>query len=167
MEGGPMRWLVFLATLAACSTYAPVMDPSLDVSAEFTPAQREAIAKAAAKWNTITMRPIVLKGGGHWRVFLGSPKEVVADGYVGWTISGSRHEIWIKPGLSEETFYATILHELGHALGLHHVQGKAVMNPTVGQTEFTEADLEECRNAFACDLSEEDKAKLRHLGVIE
>ncbi len=44
----------------------------------------------------------------------------------------------------------TIEHELGHANGMQHIDGGAVMNPDTVRTDFTTLDLAECKRAGAC-----------------
>lgn len=154
------------ALLAALTVACGRPEPRVAVSTEFTPEESAAIAKAAAKWNTIVRTPVHVDGG-PWQMIKAEPPDYKSKGFIGQTDYPGKH-IWIMPGLAPELFYALVLHEFGHMLGLHHVQGAAVMNPTVKreQTEFTSADIEECQKVGACGYSPSEAAKLRLQGVI-
>lgn len=148
--------LIFtLGALGACGRTAP----HFAVAAEFSPDERAEITRAAAKWNTIVRVPVSVDGGS-WRIIKANPP-TPDPRYVGWTDTPS-HTIWIRPGVG---VYAVILHELGHAQGLHHVAGPGVMNPNVGAVEFSPGDMEECRKAGACGMSDLEAAKCRLSGA--
>jgi hypothetical protein len=142
-------------------------DPRVAVGEDFDAGEQAIIERAAAKWNSVVRKPIDVSGFyATWRLIKDYTPEMQDKQFVGLTTYGTR-TIRIKPGLSESSFYSTVLHELGHAQGLHHIAGPGVMNPNVGATEFTPGDIEECQAEGVCGYSPVEAAKLRLQGVID
>jgi hypothetical protein len=133
---------IALCVLAGMSCGNPPTD--FTVPATFTTEEKIALRRAAEAWNTIAPSRIELDGGA-WRIERRHPP----TGYIGWT-DGHAHIIVIEPSLDARDFYATVLHELGHSIGLRHIPDAGVMNAVVGATAFSTADLAECRRSGAC-----------------
>jgi hypothetical protein len=132
--------MIFSPALASCGS--PPTD--FTISPSFTAEEREALTRAADAWNRVAPARIALEGGA-WRVERRRPP----DGYIGWT-DAHAHVVVIDPKLEGETFYAAVLHEFGHSIGLGHIKEAGVMNPVVGATDFSAADMAECRRVGAC-----------------
>jgi hypothetical protein len=154
-------WGALVLALVSC---AP--DPRIVVSSDFTPDEMASIRRAAAKWNTVLVRPMNIDPSGPWHVVKDTPPDRWTKGFVGQTFYAEKL-IFIEPGLSPDAFYKTVLHEFGHLNGLHHVQGQSVMAPSASSTEFSEEDMEECRTVGACGLSQIDYAKCRLQGACQ
>jgi hypothetical protein len=162
LGGAVKRGLAALAlALLSC---AP--DPRVAASTDFSPEERAAVHRAAAKWDTILRNPMQVDPQGPWHIIKQTPPDRFTKGFIGETLHGQQL-IYIEPGLSPDVFYRTVLHEFGHLNGLHHVQGQSVMAPGAPVIEFSEEDMEECRTVGACGLSEVDYAKCRLQGACE
>ncbi len=129
---------LLLAAFLGCSTpLAFRVDPAIDS----TDVQSE-----AAKWNGITSpgNEITVDVNGSWLITEGDTPHDTA----GWCHRGERLIV-----LDSERGYSqtrpAVLHELGHALGLHHTT-RGVMGEHEIAAEFSAEDLEECRNVGAC-----------------
>jgi hypothetical protein len=128
-------------------------------AAEMTEWQARCLEQAAEKWNRILIYPVRLDGG-PWTLRIVDPPGRVEHGWVG-QVDRSERVIFLSPNLDERRFLSAALHELGHVSGLHHIAGPGVMNPNVGETEFSAGDFEECQRVGACELSAIDAEKMR------
>lgn len=141
-----MRALVLaLALCLSCSGARAVPDCQPDP--DFTGDEMDALARAASQWSGITHEPVRLTSAGPWRLIKASPPDFR---FVGQTLS-AQHVVYIAPGLHADTFYGVAIHELGHVVGLQHISERGVMNPSVGETTFSAADIAECRRVRACE----------------
>lgn len=144
---------LLLLLLVACSdTPPPLVECEPAGPYTFYPAAEErAIETEMAKWNAVTVegRRLSFSLHGHQRILLMRPYEPSFQGQ--WLTDGV---MFLEPGpeLGERA-----LHELGHALGLGHVDVRgAVMcgapfdcGPTRPR-ELTAADIAEGRRVGAC-----------------
>ena len=134
---------ILLTLLAAgCGTFDG--DVEIEIDSGFSNEDRFAIATAAAKWNTVTRRKIIVASRGDVLV-------ISADnptGYAGW--ESSRWDlVRIDPDAPREHVYSIALHEFGHMLGIRHTRS-GVMHPSERHWELSEEDLAACRRAWAC-----------------
>lgn len=135
-----LLWLVLVVvSLCGCGFQADgaeVVFVRLDDSV--TEARRQDILRAMAKWNGYAVEKALVDGPGEggWVLTIHD----LPEPYGGWTASDTR-TITVSPNVSPENFYAVVLHELGHALGMSHV-GKGVMQGSgaTQQVEFSSDD---------------------------
>jgi hypothetical protein len=121
-------------------------DVVCEIDAVFTQQQSSEIRRAADAWNPRTIREVrfAAEGDGDWLIL---PASVTLNrlGYA----QRKRRLIRINPVTPDDQVYAVALHELGHALGLGHVQ-HGVMDPDHQTIEFSDEDMAECRRVEAC-----------------
>lgn len=122
----------------------------ITVSPELSYDERVWLHEEAEQWNIFTevepSQKITLNGG-EWRLgFDPAPPE----GYLGWTTADD-HLIRFARGQEELEYRHTALHELGHVMGLHHLQDPhSVMYPSHGPIVFSWCDRVECERVGAC-----------------
>lgn len=113
-------------------------------------ADLEELNRAAVQWNRITTSGSCIDFVGTsskgWRIV----RDTTSQGWNG------ECEVWRKlvtiadpPGGGISVF-AVALHELGHAIGLAHVE-RGVMMAEAVMTDFTQDDIRECQSVGACE----------------
>lgn len=175
-----MRWVIGLLVLAGagCATRpAPDCAGQYRAHTSLTDAQRVSVEAAFAGWNAFLGREAVrfdthesddttcsvravAKGSAEWEQLRGED-ESIAGAHV--PEDGS---LVIVPEELTCSFGDCVqdatMHELGHALGLRHVDGGGVMRSAMRRRQpavvsFTAADRLECLRAGACVNSGEDR----------
>lgn len=175
--------VALVAFLAACAAPVEQLKPphqggSCDrtyiVSSDFPSQEKEALQRAADRWNEIASEQFCLAesneafgpettpsrgifriehGGAFWKSL--SDKNGGSD-VIGVHFS-ERDQIAIVDSLSPADFELVALHELGHAHGLGHVAAPAIMHASIGTaSDFTSNDLAECQRVGACLKEDED-----------
>lgn len=163
-----MRWLPLLF-LAACAAVPEIIpQPAEDarvyaISPAYGTAEQATILRACDTWRSampglkytlrcevrdtlpgdhafiqpVTIEAMNTKWGGH---------------YSGFTYAGTPNHIDTAPPARADWFYRMMLHEIGHSLGLHHIdsEGCNVMTAEACSYTFTEEDIQECKNVGAC-----------------
>jgi hypothetical protein len=150
----PSRWtaLVPLA-FVACVGWEP--NPShlyhLEIAADFTDTQYQAIRDAALEWQdssdnyvTFDSAPatsdvISFQADSVWEL-----RSEFGGGAIGYTqYEGQSSNVYLGTSLDAETFHQTVLHEIGHAIGLKHTTPGTVMcqDTTCATLEVTCGDL--------------------------
>jgi hypothetical protein len=120
--------ILLVALTTACSfESAPLnyFDPTGEVyvSPEFAPEQTDVVLGALTSWNAATHGEVKL----HAHVGIGSPQIRPAqqrDGVMGEFIASGRPEIVldVTQATDARALRSLTLHELGHALGLQHIE---------------------------------------------
>ncbi len=144
-----MRYALLALALVGCA-YGPAPEggfvgSTLSIDPAFSSEERDVIVDAQAQWATVTKGP--LPSG--WRIVLEQPSNPTALGHA----DEDMRTIWIRPGLPRDVFYATVLHELGHAHGIWTHVREGVMQSEASEppiVTFTEDDLAACRRFGVC-----------------
>lgn len=151
-----MAMVAALFVLGGCATETSVDCGRFRLDASVTPAQKASVERAGAAWDAFAGRPVVSWDDSATCVVAVNEHEHLgswssADGVLALSPERMRAE---APGCAThmaECVEAVALHELGHALGLEHVDGRAVMSAT-GEllTTFTDVDRAACVDAHLC-----------------
>lgn len=183
-----MKFLLVLVALvvflAACA--APVERPlpprprpsdcdrTFTVSSAFSEKEKDAIERAALRWNAIAVEQLCVEKGneafdqtnapprGIFRIERnGEYWRSLSESHGGANILGvhfgDSDVIAIIDTLSDADFELVALHEFGHALRLGHVPAPAIMHASIGTaTDFTPNDLAECQRVGSCLKEDED-----------
>lgn len=140
---------IAILSIAGCSSCGGAIEEApgaLQIDAAFSADEQAAIGESNAQWDTVA-KPW---SGAGWRIEKGMPPHNAAA----WTFADDKR-IVVKGGHPPRTFRITILHELGHARGLDHVEhgvmqgGEGRSGPST--TEFSAQDIAECRRVHACE----------------
>jgi hypothetical protein len=162
-----LAFVVVLAALLSCATGCGEDDchGELYISNGFPAAERELAYRAADRWNAMAGTTIVHLTDGDQetctmrRIETEADRADMRDDYDDPTHLPSgltnrvTHDARIDPTVAPTHLGATIMHEMGHMLGLHHVDAeRAMMAPYRERQsdEPTEADLQECRDEGIC-----------------
>lgn len=134
-----MRVVALAALLLSCGQ----SEIRWSLPAAMPETQRAAFARSCERWNA---RAVVRQsiGEGDRRVVLRLRSEMDNCGANAET---NGREMRLPVDASE----ATMMHELGHALGLGHHDGPGVMATTATGSELRAEDIEECRRVGACE----------------
>lgn len=129
--------------------------------ASFTPEQRDALQRAATRWNQVALVQTCITDdapteGGFTigMMHVGSPEyqwALDATGYeVVWGVCYDDGHILTSDEVPPDYFEAVAMHELGHcSLGMGHIREPGIMGPNLGP-EISEGDMIECRRAGSC-----------------
>ena len=154
-------------SFVACSGAEQV---DLQLDPELSAFQVDATELAGAAWSAFVGAPVVrVTPDGEWLLLLASIEPGLAAG--GYT-EHKRKLIRITRNTPDGEFYAVVLHEAGHALGLSHTcvpadprvrgkpaphappcipgQSRGVMDPITPSTVFTTYDSRECVRVGVC-----------------
>jgi len=152
---------LFVTTLAfsAISCTAGVYPLHWVLVGEFTQEERELTHRAPKCWNEIAyaQQDVFDQGESisqiHVVDVLPGP---YPDAHAVLETRGIHHRIYILRGLPPETFFMSMQHEMGHALGLAthevggHIEPPAIMSGGSSSLVVTKNDLAECRRVGAC-----------------
>jgi hypothetical protein len=104
--------------------------------------QRAAFVASCERWNRVAVVRQSI-GEGDRRVVIRLRSEMANCGANAET-NGTEMR------LPEDAQAPTMMHELGHALGLGHIEGPGVMATTATGADLTAGDIDECQRVEAC-----------------
>lgn len=118
---------------------------TLVIDERFSEDERFRIASCLVRWSVVAKRP--LSAG--WGIVREQPARLDAVGHA----DERMRRIWIRPNMPPADFESTVMHELGHALGVwdhdeHGVMQNGMTDPP--PIELTEEDLALCTRFGVC-----------------
>lgn len=174
--GALVFWLALCLLVGAGCGGAKDQDRKIDgsrpcdrtflVSSEFSPEERAALDRAAARWNEIAIEQFCLQDtaeeingddsraifripykGEYWQEISASMGGLDFIGiYWPWDLIG------IVDSMPIDQFERVALHEFGHAHGLGHTDAPSIMHAYEGTaSDFTDKDIAECKRVGACE----------------
>jgi len=156
------RWWALIAlAMFACGgppetgpaiVYSPCAPVHLAPEADTTDAERESIVSAVAMWSQVGVTALTMNGSPEGAVPLRFKHAAAVFHGVYEPSSGL---VSINRGLSGTEREVTVAHELGHAIGLPHVERSArasVMNPGNLTVLPTSEDVGELQRLWGCPL---------------
>lgn len=118
---------------------------TLVIDERFSEDERALIDTCIARWSVVAKRP--LSDG--WTVVREQPAQPDAVGHA----DERMRRIWIRPDMPPADFESTVMHELGHALGIWDHDKRGVMQNGMTDPppiELTDEDLELCARFEVC-----------------
>ena len=155
---GQIYWSADLTGLttngvAAPSAYQAALEAAFDAWESVASVDFERAANAAAADVTVEMDPLAGATVGYasitYSVLPGT------DQIIGGSVRFDSLETW-DPGTGPETnFYAVALHEIGHILGLQHVNDTSeIMNPVIATETLGDGDVAGARALYGFDAGD-------------
>lgn len=139
------------------------LDPTYNISSDFTPAEHQAILEAGEIINqSVKPEYQIVFGGGDWEIVRNNPPGKLAGlttRHIAQIELQPSTDFEVKPGYSPEitaglqiaSFRVMAMHELLHSLGLKHTaSGIMAADISTIEAKLTDADLEECRRVEVC-----------------
>jgi hypothetical protein len=129
----------------------------------FTADKRARLDSAVYKWNRVAKHPFCLKDGEAETsrirevAFESDEYKAISASFNGYQIYGvyypDKDEVVLMSNIVDDFFEAVAMHELGHSIGLAHIEAPGIMFGGGGSPipQFTDADMAECIRVGACN----------------
>jgi Zn-dependent protease with chaperone function len=164
----------------ATKEYTPTVHTTIYIDRSFDDFEQEIIISSAIKWEEATKHLVkydIVQMPTHDKIdpknslFIvkvspDNPEVIILDGVKRNTTLAYYTEKWAAPTISvialrlnEDIYEGVILHEMGHALGLDHIEGPVgygtLMYPyaSMSSDHITHKDLEQFCNLHHCDAN--------------